>query len=168
MLCPAAPQQWRIGLARMTGIVVTPLRPQDRARWAELWRGYLEFYETRLPPERYDHTWARLIAAESAIRGLGARLGDREAPLVGITHYLFHAHAWSAREVCYLQDLFVDAAVRGHGSGRALIEAVAAIARERHCLRLYWSTKEDNRTARLLYDRLARHNGFIRYDYALE
>ena len=41
----------------MTGIVVTAIKPHDRARWAELWRGYLDFYETQLPPEIYDHTW---------------------------------------------------------------------------------------------------------------
>jgi hypothetical protein len=135
----------------MADIVVTAIRPQDQARWAELWRGYLDFYETALPPEIYDHTWQRLIAAESPIRGLGARLGSDTAPLIGITHYLFHAHAWMTREVCYLQDLFVDATVRRHG-----------------CARLYWTTKEDNATARSLYDRIARFNGFIRYDYALD
>lgn len=43
----------------------------------------------------------------------------------------------------------------------------AATARERDCLRLYWTTNENNATARLLYDRLAELNGFIRYDYAL-
>jgi GNAT superfamily N-acetyltransferase len=149
-------------------IVVTPLGPADRARWAELWAGYLDFYETVLPPEIYDHTWQRLIAAESPIRGLGARLGGADAPLVGITHYLFHAHAWLTREVCYLQDLFVDVMVRRQGCGAKLIEAVAVIARERGCARLYWTTKEDNTTARLLYDRIARFNGFIRYDYALD
>jgi GNAT superfamily N-acetyltransferase len=152
----------------MADIVVTALRPQDRVRWTELWRGYLDFYETVLAPEIYEHTWQRLIATESPICGLGARLGSDTAPLVGITHYLFHAHAWMTREVCYLQDLFVDATVRRQGCGAKLIEAVAAIARERGCARLYWTTKEDNRTARSLYNRIARFNGFIRYDYALE
>ena len=120
----------------MADIVVTPLGPADRARWAELWAGYLDFYETELPLEIYDHTWRRLIAAESPIRGLGARLGGADAPLVGITHYLFHAHAWLTREVCYLQDLFVDVMVRRQGCGAKLIEAVAGIARERGCARL--------------------------------
>ena len=152
----------------MTEIVVTALRAEDRDRWAELWHLYLEFYETQLSPEIYEHTWRRLIAAESLIRGLGARLGNETAPLVGIVHYLFHAHAWTPREVCYLQDLFVEPAARRHGVGGKLIEAVAAKARERDCLRLYWTTKEDNATARRLYDRVARFNGFIRYDYALE
>jgi GNAT superfamily N-acetyltransferase len=126
------------------------------------------FNETSLPPEIYDHTWQRLIAEGGSIRGLGARIGSASAPLVGIAHYLFHGHAWTALEVCYLQDLFVDAAVRRGGVGRRLIEAVAAAARERGCYRLYWTTKEDNAVARSLYDRIARFNGFIRYDYALE
>jgi GNAT superfamily N-acetyltransferase len=165
MLPPSVPK--REGLA-MTAIVVTALRPSDQPRWAELWRGYLDFYQTSLPPETYEHTWRRLIAAESPIRGLGARLGGEHAPLVGIVHYLFHAHAWSAKEVCYLQDLFVGAAARRHGVGRELIAAVAGVARERGCLRLYWTTKEDNATARSLYDRIARFNGFIRYDYPLD
>jgi ribosomal protein S18 acetylase RimI-like enzyme len=151
----------------MTEIVVTPLTAPDRARWAELWRGYLDFYETVLPAGIYDHTWRRLIAPEGPIRRLGARLGGDTTPLVGIAHYLFHAHAWSPREVCYLQDLFVDCAARRHGAGRHLIEAVAAIARARGCLRRYWTTKEDNAVARALYDRIAHFNGFIRYDYAL-
>jgi hypothetical protein len=83
-------------------IVVNPIIPADRDRWAELWRGYLDFYETRLPPEIYDHTWQRLIAAEGQIRGLGARQGGATAPLVGIAHYLFQAHAWTIKEVSYL------------------------------------------------------------------
>jgi len=152
----------------MADIVVTAIRPQDRARWAELWRGYLEFYETELPPYIYEHTWRRLTAAESPIRGLGARLGSDTAPLVGITHYLFHAHAWMTREVCYLQDLFVDATIRRHGCGRKLIEEVAVRAREHGCARLYWTTKEGNAVARSLYDRIARFNGFIRYDFPLD
>ena len=101
----------------MAEIVITGLAADDRDRWAELWRGYLDFYETQLPDEIYEHTWQRLIAEESPIRGLGARLDGTGAPLVGIVHYLFHAHAWSLKEVCYLQDLFVDPAARRCGIG---------------------------------------------------
>ena len=53
------------------------------------------------------------------------------------------------------------------GCGRALIERVAAAARERGCARLYWTTKEDNRAARRLCDHIARFNRFIRYGYPL-
>ena len=49
-----------------------------------------------------------------------------------------------------------------------VLDSIAAAARERGCYRLYWTTKEDNATARSLYDRIARFNGFIRYDYPLD
>jgi GNAT superfamily N-acetyltransferase len=151
----------------MTDIIITELQSADRARWGELWRLYLEFYETTLPPESYALAWERLMAPDGAIRGFGARRGEPDAPLIGIVHYLFHAHGWTQEEVCYLQDLFVDGARRGEGCGRALIERVAAAARIRGCARLYWTTKEDNHRARRLYDHIARFNGFIRYDYPL-
>jgi len=125
----------------MTDIVITAFRPADRERWAELWRGYLDFYETSLPASIYEHTWQRLMTP-GPIFGFGARLGGESAPLVGITHYLFHEHAWSPKPVCYLQDLFVDAKLRGSGCGRALIEAVARVARERDCLRLFFPPRK--------------------------
>jgi GNAT superfamily N-acetyltransferase len=149
-------------------IIVNSITPKDHDRWAELWCGYLNFYETSLPRNIYDHTWQRLIAGNGPICGFGARFRDATAPLVGIAHYLFHAHAWTTKEVCYLQDLFVDAPYRQGGVGGRLIAAVAAAARDRGCFRLYWSTREDNASARSLYDRVARFNGFIRYDYPLE
>ena len=148
----------------MSATEITELRAADHERWAELWRLYLEFYETALPPGNYAHTWARILDPAAPIYGFGARIEGR---LVGITHYLFHEHAWSPKQVCYLQDLYVDADVRGGGVGKALIEAVAAVARDRDCLRLYWTTKENNARARRLYDYIAKFNGFIRYDYAL-
>lgn len=142
---------------------ITTLRAEDRARWAELWTGYLAFYKTVLPPEIYDLTWAKL--QDGRMHGRGAR--DVAGRLIGITHFLYHESAWTAEPNCYLQDLFVDPAARGTGAGRRLIEAVAAAARAAGSTRLYWLTQQDNATARLLYDRLAQHRGFIRYDYPL-
>lgn len=40
-------------------------------------------------------------------------------------------------------------------------------ARKCGCGRLYWSTHEDNATARRLYDRVAENRGFIRYEIDL-
>ncbi len=140
---------------------ITKLTPQDRARWAELWTGYLNFYKTSQPPEIYDFTWQRLF--DGRLHGLGAR--DATGHLIGITHFLYHESAWSLTPVCYLQDLFVDPTLRGTGAGRGLIEGVAAAAKQAGVTRLYWQTQAENTTARQLYDRLAINRGFIRYDY---
>jgi GNAT superfamily N-acetyltransferase len=143
-------------------IDVGPLRSEDRAAWEVLARGYKTFYETIVPDEGYEETWRRLLGG-SGVFGVGARLDGK---LVGIAHYLFHTTVWST-DACYLQDLFVDEAARGQGTARALIEWVAETARNRGASRLYWTTKQDNAQARTLYDKVARFNGFIRYDYPL-
>ena len=142
---------------------VTPLTEADRPRWTELWRGYLAFYETDVSPAVYDHTWARILS-NTEIHALAAR-GD--AGIVGIAHFLFHAHCWTTARTCYLQDLFVDAAARGQGAGQLLIEAVGHRARAGGADRMYWMTNAGNAAARRLYDRLAAHRGFIKYDYTL-
>ena len=84
--------------------VIRPLRPDERAEWEPLWNGYLTFYETSLPKEVSDATWARLHEASEPMFALGAYADGR---LVGIAHYLFHRSCWTIGDYCYLQDLFV-------------------------------------------------------------
>jgi MFS transporter, DHA2 family, methylenomycin A resistance protein len=144
-------------------IVVAPIEPADRASWEVLARGYKAFYETPTPDEGYEQTWRSLHDAGSGFHGLGAYL---DGALVGIAHYLIHPLFWYG-DACYLQDLFVAETARGHGAARALIEHLAETAINSGATRLYWTTKEDNHRARLLYDQVARFNGFIRYDYPL-
>ncbi|MFB9186514.1 GNAT family N-acetyltransferase [Dactylosporangium sucinum] len=139
-------------------IEITGLRADDRAAWAELFAGYHEFYGRTWPAARFDEAW-QAFQDGARVHALGARLDGR---LAGIAHFLVHASTTSA-DVCYLQDLFTDPAVRGRGVGRALIGAVESWARDRGLDRVYWHTKADNTTARRLYDQVAEHRGFISY-----
>ena len=143
-------------------IDTAPLRPADRSDWKQLARGYKAFYETELADARYDETWRALIAGER-VHGLAARIDGR---MVGIAHYLLHAQTWGP-DACYLQDLFTAPEARGRGVATALIDAVAADARDRGAVKFYWLTKEGNLRARALYDRIAVWKGFLRYDYPL-
>jgi len=139
-------------------ITIDTLKPADREVWERLFRGYIDFYERTLPDSEYERAWLRFQAGNE-IHALGARDGEQ---LIGIAHFLTHAHTNNA-DVCYLQDLFTDPAARGRGAGRALIEHIAGWARERGCSQLYWRTRESNATARALYDQVAEHRGFIVY-----
>jgi GNAT superfamily N-acetyltransferase len=142
--------------------VIAPLAAADRAEWERLARGYKAFYETVIPDSDYDAAWTRLLLQEDVF-GLGATV---DGELVGIAHYFFHTGTW-LHPVCHLQDLFVDPASRGKGIARALIAAVAEASRARGARRLYWHTRENNAAARALYDKVAKFDGFIRYDYPL-
>ncbi|MGQ0620671.1 MAG: GNAT family N-acetyltransferase [Panacagrimonas sp.] len=140
---------------------IAALRLEDRAAWETLARGYKAFYQTPATAEEYDRAWERLLARDGVF-GIAAFDGNA---MVGIAHYLFHTSTW-APLVCYLQDMYTAAESRGHGVGRALIEAVAADARARGAARYYWLTQEHNTVARALYDKVARFKGFIRYDHS--
>ena len=143
-------------------IAVAPLRPADRDAWEKLARGYKAFYRDPIPDRDYERTWRRLIA-DDEVHGLGARL---DGALAGFAHYLFHPHSWRGRS-CYLQDLYTAEGMRGRGVATALVAAVAEAARAGGAEKLYWLTKQDNDRARALYDRIARFNGFLKYDYPL-
>lgn len=141
---------------------ISPLVPADRERWETLARGYKAFYKTDERAAQYETSWQRLMRGEE-VHGFGATL---DGHLVGFSHHLFHTGVWATR-YCYLQDLFVHEAVRGRGVARALIHAVAYAARAAGAQRYYWLTQENNTTARMLYDQVARFQGFIRYDFLL-
>lgn len=144
-------------------ISIAPLQPADRRRWEELSRGYKAFYKTPTTDAEYETAWKRLLANDG-IFGLSAK---SEGQFVGIAHYLFHTSTW-APSVCYLQDLFTAPDARGKGVARALIGAVAERARAQGASRYYWLTQEHNDVARVLYEKIAKYNGFIRYDFALQ
>ena len=142
-------------------ITVRPLAQADRLEWEPLWQGYLTFYKATLPQATTDVTWNKLMDPSRDPFGLCAV--DERGKLIGLTHYLFHQSTWTVPHICYLQDLFVDPTVRGHGAGRALIEAVYAAADKAGAAQVYWLTQDFNATARALYDKVANVTPFIRY-----
>lgn len=141
---------------------IRPLTAADEADWRRLWTSYLEFYETSVPEEVYQTTFARLLdAARPQQNGLIAVQQDGRA--IGLVHYIFHPHNWKIEDICYLQDLYADPDVRGTGVGRAMIEAVYDAADANGTPGVYWTTQEFNATARLLYDRIGQLTPFIKY-----
>ncbi len=141
--------------------VIRPLRPDDRSEWSDMWRDYLAFYETTVPVEVYDTTFSRLLGDDP--QDFSCFVAENDGQLVGLTHYLFHHHAWKQENVCYLQDLFARPEARGTGVGRALIQAVYDEADRKGAPSVYWLTQDFNHTARKLYDNIGKLTPFIRY-----
>jgi len=142
-------------------IEIRALVRADEAQWKVLWTKYLDFYESSVPDAVYASTFERLLSDDPwAPSGFIAIIEGRA---VGLVHFLYHAHCWRVERVCYLQDLFADPTARGQGVGRKLIEAVYAQADMDEAPSVYWLTQENNKEARKLYDRIATHMPFTKY-----
>jgi GNAT superfamily N-acetyltransferase len=152
-------------------IFIRTIEAQDHAQWQLLWEGYNALYgrsgPTALPGSITLAIWARFFDTTEPVHAHVAIMQER---VVGLVHYLFHRSTSRIENVCYLQDLFTEPSLRGKGVGRLLIESVYAAARAQGSTRVYWQTQENNHAGRLLYDKVAKHAGFIVYshDIALE
>ncbi len=149
-------------------LTVRPIEQDDYARWRPLWDGYNAFYgrsgQTALPENITAATWARFFDPAEPVHALVA---EAEGRVVGLTHYLYHRSTTRLNDVCYLQDLFTAPGLRGQGIGRQLIEGVYQAASAAGCTRVYWQTHTTNEPGRLLYEKLAKHGGFIVYTHDL-
>ncbi len=143
-----------------------PIAPTDREAWQPLWDGYNAFYgregATALAPAITQATWRRFFDPSEPVFALVA---ESQGRLLGLTHYLFHRSTTRLELTCYLQDLFTAPQARGQGVGRALIEGVYGAAQASGVHRVYWQTHQTNSAGRQLYDRVARHLGFIVYSH---
>ena len=150
----------------MDNVLVRPIEESDFDGWKPLWDGYNAFYgrehETALPAEITETTWRRFFDPQEPVFGLAAEV---EGEILGIVHYLFHRSTTRIELTCYLQDLFTAPAARGRGIGRALIQGVYERSRDAGIKRVYWQTHETNSAGRLLYDKVAKHLGFIVYSH---
>ena len=141
-------------------VCVHPLALSDADDWAQLWRGYLDFYETQLPDAQYALTWQRMQDPSEPQFGY---IAEVEGKAQGLVHIIFHRSGWTDAASCYLQDLYVNPEVRGLQIGKALIDHAYRVATAAGSAGVYWLTHETNTYAMRLYDRVAIRSGFLQY-----
>jgi len=141
-------------------LTIRAIEEKDKDQWLKLWAGYLEFYKSTISSEQTELTWKRLINNELKMFGFVA---EDENGVIGFTHCLFRPSTWTETDYCYLEDLFVDPNIRGKGIGRALMNKVIELAKEKNSKRVYWTTQEFNQTARVLYDSITPVSEFVQY-----
>jgi GNAT superfamily N-acetyltransferase len=149
-------------------IKVRPVEQADFMAWMPLWSGYNAFYgrkdATALPREITETLWRRFFDPNEPVFAL---IAERESKVLGLVHYLYHRDTTRMELTCYLQDLFTEPSERGRGIGRSLIEGVYAAARAAGIRCVYWQTHQSNAAGRRLYDKVARHSGFLVYEHEL-
>jgi GNAT superfamily N-acetyltransferase len=147
---------------------IRPITNIDYEAWLPLWDGYNAFYgrhgETALDLNITQTTWGRFLNKNEPVH---AFVAEQNGQLVGLVHFIFHRSTSRLNDVCYLQDLYVNKDLRGTGIGRQLIQAVYDAALKAGSTRVYWQTQDSNTAGRALYDKVAKHLGFIVYSHEL-
>ena len=133
-------------------VSIAPATPDDVPVIREFIRGLAEY-------EKLAHRFAAtevnlrrtLFGARPYAEVLIARAGGEPAGMA----LFFHSYStFLAKPGIYLEDLFVLPQHRGRGVGKALLRAVAQIARERDCARMEWSVLDWNEPAIEFYKRM--------------
>lgn len=130
-------------------ITIRPATRADAATIASLVRELADYekllHEARATPEDFQR---ELDSPNPVIQVLIAEWNGAPA---GFALYFFNFSTFVGRPGLYLEDLFVRPAQRSHGIGRALLRALARIARERGCGRMEWAVLDWNEPALRFY-----------------
>ena len=110
----------------------------------------------------YERAPDAVVATEAGLREVlfGTRpsaevlLGLEEGEPAGFAVFFHNFSTWLGRPGLYLEDLFVRPEKRGKGYGRALLERLAQIAKERGCGRMEWAVLDWNEPAIQFYRKL--------------
>jgi ribosomal protein S18 acetylase RimI-like enzyme len=141
---------------------IAPASAEDLDDVLPLFAGYQRFYTGTARDDTHNRAFLERFLGDDG-QLLVARDGSGAA--VGFANLYWTFSSTTAEEHVLLNDLFVSDDVRGGGVGRALIDAAAAVARERGSTTLSWQTALDNRAAQRLYERVgAERSAWFEYE----
>jgi GNAT superfamily N-acetyltransferase len=145
---------------------IEPISAQQMDVLLPLIAAYQRFYGVEeIDRERNRAFFSRFLAPSEDGMLLGAWRGEQ---LAGYACLYWHFTSLVPAETVLMNDLYVEDGHRGEGTGRALIEASAEVARERGAHSLEWATEPDNKTAQRLYDSTgAERSEWVEYELGL-
>jgi GNAT superfamily N-acetyltransferase len=136
----------------MDGFTIRAATVEDVPRILQFIRGLAE----------YERLSGEVVATEAILReslfGATPRaevfLGSLDARPVAFAVVFHNFSTFEGRAGLYLEDLFVLPEHRGRGFGKAMLQHLARVARERKCPRLEWAVLDWNESAIRFYQGL--------------
>ena len=129
--------------------------------WLQLYKQYLDFYQTTLTNEQLIALWDWFFDDEKKIYCAIAFL---ENTPVGLVHFREFLRPIKASVGIFMDDLFVESAYRGQGIAQKLIKFVEESALRKNIPLVRWITANDNQNAMKVYDKLAIKTRWVTYD----
>jgi GNAT superfamily N-acetyltransferase len=97
------------------------------------------------PQSLHPHLFGERPAAEAVV-------AESDGQVIGFALFFTNFSTFLGQPGLYLEDLYVQPAHRGRGTGRALLTHLAGLANQRGCGRFEWSVLDWNHHAIRLYE----------------
>ena len=149
----------------MSNLEIFDIQQKHYEVWIELYHKYAEYYQVDIPKDNFDLTWKWLISENYPFWGI---LADVDSKIVGFAHFRSLPSPLDSCEVGFLDDLFVLQEYRGKKIGYSLIEKVHQIGKSKNWPYINWITKDDNYTARTLYDKISTKTDWNFYELTVK
>lgn len=149
----------------MSKLEMCDIKKKHYEVWIELYHKYAEYYQVDIPKDNFDLTWKWLTSENYPFWGI---LADVDSKIVGFAHFRSLPSPLDSCEVGFLDDLFVLQEYRGKKIGYSLIEKVHQIGKSKNWPYINWITKDDNYTARTLYDKISTKTDWNFYELTVK
>ena len=149
----------------MSNLEIYDIQQKHYEVWIELYHKYAEYYQVDIPKDNFDLTWKWLTSENYPFWGI---LADVDSKIVGFAHFRSLPSPLDSCEVGFLDDLFVLQEYRGKKIGYSLIEKVHQIGKSKNWPYINWITKDNNYTARTLYDKISTKTDWNFYELTVK
>ena len=149
----------------MSNLEICDIQQKHYEVWIELYHKYAEYYQVDIPKDNFNLTWKWLTSENYPFWGI---LADVDSKIVGFAHFRSLPSPLDSCEVGFLDDLFVLQEYRGKKIGYSLIEKVHQIGKSKNWPYINWITKDDNYTARTLYDKISTKTDWNFYELTVK
>ena len=141
--------------------MIRDIEIKDKEEWEKLYQGYADFYKVEINEEILNTVWNWLHDIKHELNGLVYEIDNH---IVAIAHYRQMPSPLRGKNIGFLDDLYVHPDYRGRKIGEDIINKLNEISKERGWGLIRWITRNDNHSAKSLYDRIAKKSTWDVYE----
>ena len=141
--------------------MVRDIEIKDKEEWEKLYYGYADFYKVEITEETLNTVWNWLHDLKHELNGLVYEIDNH---IVAIAHYRQMPSPLRGKNIGFLDDLYVHPDYRGRKIGEDIINKLNEISKEKGWDLIRWITRNDNHSAKSLYDRIAKKSTWDVYE----
>ena len=141
--------------------MIREIRLNDKNQWEALYRGYADFYKVEMNDKILKTVWGWIHDNNHDVCGL---VYEQDNKIIGIAHYRKMPSPLRGKYIGFLDDLFVDPEHRGKKIGEKIISELKNISEKNGWGLIRWITRNDNKRAKSLYDKISEKTTWDTYE----